>query len=103
MVMNCYFIANIRIHDAEEYQKYLAEAEGIFRKYNGKYLAVDGEPVCLEGNWDYTRTVLIRFESRDDFYAWYNSGKYQRILRVRLSAADCDSILLKGLLDNTRE
>jgi uncharacterized protein (DUF1330 family) len=95
--MSYYFIAQIRIHDEAAYQTYLDGAGKVFKKYNGKYLAVDNEPVLLEGDWDYTRTVLIEFPNRVDFDAWYNSEDYQEILRHRLGAADCDTILVKGL------
>ena len=69
----------------------------MFNKFKGRYLAVDDEPVQLEGSWDYTRTVLITFDSREDFDAWYESDDYQKILKNRLKAADCDTILVKGL------
>jgi uncharacterized protein (DUF1330 family) len=95
--MDYYFIANIRIRDEKEYQLYLDEADDIFKRYKGEYLSVDNNPVILEGNWDYTRTVLIKFSSRSDFNAWYNSEAYQKILRHRLNAADCDSLLVEGL------
>jgi uncharacterized protein (DUF1330 family) len=95
--MNYYFIAQIRMKDDEEYQKYIDKTAEIFEKYNGEYLCVDNNPMVIEGNWNYTRTVLIRFESVNDFHDWYNSPEYQAILKYRLTAADCDSILIKGL------
>ena len=95
--MSYYLIAQIRINDESEYQEYINGSVEIFEKYHGKYLVVDNEPVLLEGDWNYTRTVLIRFDNRDDFDAWYNSDEYQKILQHRLKAADCDTILVKGL------
>ena len=95
--MNYYFIAQIRIKDSNTYQKYIDNADKIFSKYKGEYLAVDNSPEILEGDWDYTRTVMIRFKSKADFYYWYNSKDYQEILKYRLNAADCDTILVKGL------
>jgi uncharacterized protein (DUF1330 family) len=95
--MSFYFIAQIKINDNAEYQKYIDKAEKVFKKYNGKYLAVDNEPVILEGNWDYTRTVIIKFQTRNDFNSWYNSSDYQRILKHRLKAAECDTILVQGI------
>ena len=92
-----YFIAQIKINDPNEYQKYIDKAGAIFKKYNGKYLAVDNNPKVLEGEWDYSRTVLISFPSQQDFDSWYNSIEYQSILKHRLKAADCDTILLVGL------
>jgi uncharacterized protein (DUF1330 family) len=94
--MSYYFLANIDIQDQQEYQKYLDEADRIFKKFKGKYLAVDNSPVILEGKWNYTRAVLIEFETKEDFSAWYYSEDYQRILKFRLIGANCDSLLLKG-------
>ena len=95
--MSYYFIANIRIHDLEAYQLYINKVEVVFSKYNGEYLAVDNAPKRLEGEWNYTRTVIVKFESKTNFETWYNSTDYQRILKHRLKAADCDTILVKSL------
>lgn len=95
--MSYYFIAQIKINDDIEYQKYIDKAGEIFKKYKGEYLSVDNNPMILEGHWDYTRTVLIRFKNLNDFNDWYNSTDYQEILKNRLKAANCDTILIKGL------
>jgi uncharacterized protein (DUF1330 family) len=89
-------MANIRILDEQEYQRYVDRTDEIFSRYNGTYLAVDKKPGVLEGKWNYSRAVLIRFASKADFEAWYFSPEYQEILRLRLSAAECDSILIEG-------
>jgi uncharacterized protein (DUF1330 family) len=94
--MSYFFIANIKIHDPEAYQKYIAGASEIFQKYNGTYLAVDNQPEVLEGEWNYTRCVIIGFESKHDFEAWYHSKEYQEILKHRLAGAQCDTILVEG-------
>jgi uncharacterized protein (DUF1330 family) len=52
----------------------------VFNKYNGKYLSVYNNPKILEGEWNYTRTILIEFKNAGDFNNWYNS-------------TDCDTIL----------
>ena len=95
--MSYYFVAQISIKDEKEYENYIAGADSVFSKYNGKYLAVDNSPQLLEGNWNYTRTVIIEFPNKSDFDAWYSSTEYQSILKHRLKAADCDTILVKGL------
>ncbi len=94
--MSYFFIAQIKINDSSEYQKYVDKVSEVFNKFNGEYLAVDDSPSVLEGEWDYTRTVLIKFKSRSDFEAWYNSEEYQTILKYRLKAANCDTVLIKG-------
>jgi uncharacterized protein (DUF1330 family) len=92
-----YFSAQISIHDKEEYEKYLENFDEIFSRYKGEYLAIDESPKLLEGNWDYTKSILIKFNSEKEFNDWYYSDDYQRILKHRLAAAKCDTILLKGL------
>jgi uncharacterized protein (DUF1330 family) len=95
--MSHYFVAQIRINDPEEYEKYLENFDDIFSRYNGEYLAIDESPTLLEGEWDYTKSVLIKFSSKKDFEDWYYSTEYQTILKHRLNAAKCDTILLEGL------
>jgi uncharacterized protein (DUF1330 family) len=92
-----YFAAQIKINDHEEYEKYLENFDDIFSKYKGEYLAIDESPTLLEGEWDYTKSVLVKFSSKKDFEDWYFSKEYQAILKHRLKAAKCDTILLEGL------
>ena len=92
--MSVYFMASIRMRESLEYQKYLDRSEEIFDRYKGSYLAVDKQPEVLEGEWKYSRAVLIRFDSNEDFEAWYRSDDYQEILKYRCAAADCDTILI---------
>lgn len=98
--MSYYFSAQIKIDDPKGYEEYVSRTDDVFSKYKGEYLCVDNCPVVLEGEWNYTRSILIRFDSKEDFQAWYNSEDYQNILKYRLSAAQCDSILIKGLDEN---
>ena len=69
-----YFVAQIRIHNPDEYRKYLDKFDDIFSKYKGEILAVDGSPVLLEGKWSYTKSVIIKFNSKQEFDDWYYSN-----------------------------
>jgi len=92
-----YFVAQIRINDPVEYEKYLEHFDEIFSRFKGEYLAIDESPTLLEGSWEYTKSVLVKFNSRKDFEDWYYSADYQRILKYRLNAAKCDTILVAGV------
>jgi len=94
--MSVYFIANIRIEDEEAYQQYLYDVDRVFAMHSGEYLAVEDEPRVLEGSWPYSRLVLIRFPSEEALDRWYRSGEYQAILRHRLGAAQCDTVVVRG-------
>ena len=95
--MKYYFVAQIKVHDDAEYQKYLDKVDEVFEKFNGKYLAVDLQPTVLEGKWEYTKSVIIEFRSRKAFRDWYFSKEYQEILQYRLRASTSDAILLEGV------
>ncbi|HLN20964.1 MAG TPA: DUF1330 domain-containing protein [Bacteroidales bacterium] len=95
--MAYYFSAQIKINDPVEYDRYLENFDSIFSRYRGEYLAIDESPVLLEGEWNYTKSVLVKFNSREEFEDWYFSRDYQEILRYRLNSAKCDTILIKGV------
>lgn len=92
-----YFVAQIKINDPDEYEKYLDKFDDIFSKHKGEYLAIDESPAILEGDWNYTKSVLIKFNRKQDFEDWYYSDDYQKILKHRLRASECDTILIEGL------
>jgi uncharacterized protein (DUF1330 family) len=92
-----YFIANIKITNPDIFKKYLDKLDEIFFRYKGEFLAIDESPTLLEGDWAYTKTVLIKFNNKKDFEDWYFSDDYQEILKVRLSASKCDTILVEGV------
>jgi uncharacterized protein (DUF1330 family) len=95
--MTHYFIAQIKINDPDEYDMYLDKFDDIFSRYKGEYLAIDLSPTLLEGDWSYTKSVLIKFNSKKDFEDWYYSDDYQKILKHRLNASKCDTILIEGV------
>jgi len=93
--MSAYFLANIRVHDEAEYEKYLEGADEVFSKFSGRYLAVDTSPTILEGEWDYTRVVLVEFPDRESLERWYFSAEYQAILRHRLAGAESTAMVVE--------
>jgi uncharacterized protein (DUF1330 family) len=94
--MSCYFIARIQIRDETEYERYLARCDEVFARFNGRYLAVDGSPIPLEGEPEPGRMVLIEFPNEAAFYRWYDSPEYRAILAHRLRGAACTASLVRG-------
>jgi uncharacterized protein (DUF1330 family) len=94
--VSVYFIAQIRIHDQAGYQHYLDGFDDIFAKYDGEVVVVDDSPIVLEGEWPYTRMVVIRFTGEDEARRWYNSPEYRELARHRFDASAADIVLAKG-------
>ncbi len=86
--MSVYFIANLRVHQPALYDRYLDGFDAIFERYEGEVLLVDDAPTVLEGEWPYTRLVLIRFPDEAALRRWYDSPEYRRLAQIRQRAAD---------------
>ena len=59
--MPVYIVASIAIEDREEYRKYQDGFLEIFSRYKGELLAVSDSPRVIEGEWPFTRAVILRF------------------------------------------
>ncbi|MEM7097497.1 MAG: DUF1330 domain-containing protein [Pseudomonadota bacterium] len=95
--MPCYIVALINIHDRDTYSKYEAGFMDVFEQFNGTMLSVDEEPQVIEGDWSWTRTVLISFPSNADAQAWYQSAAYQEIAKHRYAASNSQVVFLNGI------
>lgn len=91
-----FFSAHIRIHDAEEYGRYLARYDEAFAGTGGEVLAVDDAPRTLEGAPLAGRVVLIRFPDEAAFRSWYDSPAYKAIVVHRHAGSDADAQLITG-------
>ena len=94
--MSAYIIALIEIHDREEYNKYRAGFREIFSQHEAESLVAEEEPTVLEGEWPYTRTVVLRFADENEAKRWYESNQYQTLVQHRFRAAKTNLISAKG-------
>jgi uncharacterized protein (DUF1330 family) len=95
--VSVYAIGLITIHDRDGYGAYERGFMEIFSKYQGRLLAVDEAPTVLEGEWPWTRTVLLEFPDQAALDRWYRSSEYQALAEERFRAADAAIAVVKGL------
>ncbi|MEQ3744969.1 MAG: DUF1330 domain-containing protein [Henriciella sp.] len=94
--MSVYIIAQISITDRESYDKYDAGFMEAFEPFGGEILSVDEDPLTLEGEWTATRSVLLKFESKDIALAWLNSDAYKAIVGHRHAGSTMNGILVNA-------
>ena len=95
--MTVYALAQLRIHDAERYGRYIACFMPVLERYNGRLLAADESPRVLEGQWwDRNKVVLMQFADKDAFRAWATSPEYTEIAEDRKAGADAVVLLING-------
>ena len=93
--MSVYFIAQVDVQDADGYQTY-QEAAVQAPMHGAKVLALDGEPVVVEGSWAGPKTVILEFESEEKFRAWYDSPEYQAAAKLRQKATRSNCVMVHG-------
>lgn len=95
--MTTYIVGQIDITDRETYADYEAGFREIFECFNGEVLAVDDESLMLEGEKRHTRSVILRFPSRADALAWFQSDAYQALAAIRWRSSTAQISLIEGL------
>ena len=95
--MATYFFAQTNIVDWGEYQKYLFGTDGPLEEFGAEVLVVDDQAILLEGNWDCTRTVVIRFPDVEAAQGWYSSSSYREIVQHRHRAAQTSAVFVDGV------
>jgi uncharacterized protein (DUF1330 family) len=94
--MSCYFIAQIDIRDEAEYASYLAGYDAVFDRHDGEVLAVDDAVTVLEGDWPFSRTVVIRFPDGAALDRWYRSPEYQALAEHRRRGSMANIVAVQG-------
>ena len=95
--MSTYLVVNSTIDDPELLGEYVQAAGATLGIVPLKVLAVDTESKSIEGEPPGPRTVILEFESEDDFHTWYESTQYQAIIGKRHAATTGFAVLVKGL------
>lgn len=91
-----YIIAHIKVHDPEEYRKYIAGFMDTFTPFDGKILVATDDVQVLEGDWEESRIVVMEFPSIERARDWHQSSQYQQLARHRLRSSSTNMILVEG-------
>jgi uncharacterized protein (DUF1330 family) len=94
--MSAYLVAQLKINDRKEFDEYRAGVHGTIDKHKGEIIISNESFEIMEGEWPYTKTVVIRFPSMDAAKRWYESPEYQKVVQHRFRAADTNLIFIEG-------
>ena len=78
-------------------REYIDKVKPIVEKFGGEYLVRAGEYKVIDGEWQYPRTVIIKFSSYEKALEWYNSEEYQPVKPIRLTNSVANGIIIKGV------
>ena len=91
-----YAIFNIEVTNPDPYKEYIQKVKPIAEKFGGEYVVRGGNNQVVEGSWQYSRNVVIKFPSYEKALEWYNSKEYQPIKQIRIDNAKSNGIIIQG-------
>lgn len=94
--MAAYFVWHSRLHDGRTLDAYIPKALETMAPYEPEVLVLDENTEVVEGSINLPRTIVVKFKSRDDATAWYNSPEYRAVLPLRLEATEGFGVLVDG-------
>lgn len=95
--MSAYLVADTKIENAEEYEKYKALAKPIAEQYGGVYVARGGKLDIRETDlWSPTRVVIIEFPDMQSAQAFVDSDEYAPVKAIRRNNAKCTLFIVDG-------
>lgn len=101
--MAAYFVLHNRIREGQSLDAYIPKALETMAPFEPEVLILDENSEVIEGSLSLPRTIVIRFKSRDDALAWYNSPEYRAVLPLRLEATEGFAVLVDGFAPAAHE
>ena len=95
--MAAYLIGDVKLKDPEGYKPYQAGVPELIRRHDGEYLVRGGSYEVIEGAWQPTRIVVLRFPDRAAAQAFLDDPEYQPLKEIRHRVAQTDLVLVEGV------
>ena len=99
--MSIYLVAEITVHDPDQYQEYARQVPHFIDKYNGTYVIRGGEVISQEGDWQPQRLIVIAFPSKQHATAFLEDPGYQPVAAIRHQSATTKMVLAEGFEPNS--
>ena len=92
-----YVIAQLKITNPENYKEYIEKVNPIIKKFGGEYLVRAGEYQIFDGETNFPRIIILKFQSYVKALERYNSEEYKPIKQIRLDNSEGTNIIIKGI------
>jgi uncharacterized protein (DUF1330 family) len=93
-----YIIVDVKVSDPERYGRYMALTPAAIAAAGGEFVVRGGRHETLEGTWQPSRMVVLRFPSYDRARAFYTSALYEQARAEREGATDVfNMVVVEGV------
>lgn len=94
--MTVYIVAQLKFTRRELYDRYQSRFADVFRKFKGKLLVADENPVVMEGNWERDKVVIMEFPDDAAAREFQTSPEYLAIAEDRKAGTDAVVLTVRG-------
>ncbi|NDY90821.1 DUF1330 domain-containing protein [Ideonella livida] len=94
---SAYIVADVTVTDAEAMARYREWSSRAIAEHQAEVLVRGGAIEVLEGPWQPSRLVILRFASSEAAHAFYNSQTYQHARQLREHAGVMRMVLVEGV------
>lgn len=95
--MSAYIIADVDVTDPQQYEEYKRWSSAAMQAHGAEVLVRGGAVTVLEGDWQPSRIVVLRFPSVEAARAFHDSPEYRRAREARTGAAVMRMIAVEGV------
>lgn len=93
-----YIVAEVKVHDAEAFDRYRALSTAAVEQYGGRFLVRGGAAEILEGPWSAPqRLIVVEFDTVEQAKRFYYSDEYQKARKVRENAGEMNMLVATGV------
>ncbi len=95
--MAAYIIADVTVTHADQMAKYREWSTKAANVRGADFLVRGGAITVLEGDWNPSRLVVLKFESAEKAKAYYVSEAYTKAREVREGAGVLNMVVVEGV------
>jgi len=92
-----YVIVDVTVTDAEQMAKYREWSSKAMQDHGAEILVRGGAIEVLEGDWQSTRLVILKFKDQAAARAWYDSETYRHARELRKNAGVVRMVAVDGV------
>lgn len=86
--MTAFFIATIKVKNAEKFQEYGSKVPATIAAFGGELITRGQVKNVLVGNADNQVAAIVSFPDMEALQGWYDSADYQALISLREEAAE---------------
>ena len=95
--MSAYIIADVTVTHPEQMAQYREWSTKAAQEYGAEFVVRGGAITVLEGSWQPSRLVVLKFETADKARAYYASETYTQARQVRQGAGFLNMVVVEGV------